>query len=95
MTCRVILQRLAIQDLDDAFVWAARKAPSTARPLAGSIASSRPCSAWTRIHNTAPVPPSFANPPSTHEIPLEDRADHGALGFEKQVVRVFGVAVQQ
>jgi plasmid stabilization system protein ParE len=30
MTCRVILQRLAIQDLDDAFVWAARKAPSTA-----------------------------------------------------------------
>jgi hypothetical protein len=39
--------------------------------------------------------PSFANPPSTHEIPLEDRADHGALGFEKQVVWVFGVAVQQ
>jgi hypothetical protein len=27
MTYRVILQRLAIQDLDDAFVWAARKAP--------------------------------------------------------------------
>ena len=30
MTYRVILQRLAIQDLDDAFVWAARKAPATA-----------------------------------------------------------------
>jgi plasmid stabilization system protein ParE len=26
----VILQRLAIQDLDDAFAWAARKAPATA-----------------------------------------------------------------
>ena len=30
MTYRVILQRLAIQDLEDAFVWAARKAPATA-----------------------------------------------------------------
>jgi plasmid stabilization system protein ParE len=30
MTYRVILQRLAVQDLDDAFVWAARKAPATA-----------------------------------------------------------------
>ena len=30
MTYRVILQRLAIQDLDDAFLWAARKAPATA-----------------------------------------------------------------
>jgi plasmid stabilization system protein ParE len=30
MTHRVILQRLAIQDLDDAFLWAARKAPATA-----------------------------------------------------------------
>ena len=30
MTYRVILQRLAIQDLDDAFAWAARKAPATA-----------------------------------------------------------------
>jgi plasmid stabilization system protein ParE len=30
MTYRVILQRLAIQDLDEAFVWAARKAPATA-----------------------------------------------------------------
>ena len=30
MTYRVILQRLAMQDLDDAFVWAARKAPATA-----------------------------------------------------------------
>jgi plasmid stabilization system protein ParE len=30
MTHRVILQRLAVQDLDDAFAWAARKAPVTA-----------------------------------------------------------------
>ena len=30
MTYHVILQRLAVQDLDDAFVWAARKAPVTA-----------------------------------------------------------------
>ena len=30
MTYRVILQRLAVQDLDDAFVWAGRKAPATA-----------------------------------------------------------------
>jgi plasmid stabilization system protein ParE len=30
MTYRVILQRLAIQDLDDAFAWAARRAPATA-----------------------------------------------------------------
>jgi plasmid stabilization system protein ParE len=30
MTYRVIVQRLAIQELDDAFVWAARKAPATA-----------------------------------------------------------------
>ena len=30
------------------------------RPLAGSMASSRPCSDWTRIHNTAPVPGSTA-----------------------------------
>ena len=30
MTYRVIFQRLAVQDLDDAFVWAARKAPATA-----------------------------------------------------------------
>jgi plasmid stabilization system protein ParE len=30
MTYRVILQRLAIEDLDDAFAWAAQKAPITA-----------------------------------------------------------------
>ena len=30
MTYRVILQRLAIQDLDGAFEWAARRAPATA-----------------------------------------------------------------
>ena len=30
MTYRVILQHLAIEDLDDAFAWAARKAPATA-----------------------------------------------------------------
>jgi plasmid stabilization system protein ParE len=30
MTYRVIFQRLAVQDLDDAFVWAAQKAPATA-----------------------------------------------------------------
>jgi plasmid stabilization system protein ParE len=30
MTHRVILQRLAVQDLVDAFAWAARKAPVTA-----------------------------------------------------------------
>jgi plasmid stabilization system protein ParE len=30
MTYRVVFQRLAVQDLDDAFVWAARKAPATA-----------------------------------------------------------------
>jgi plasmid stabilization system protein ParE len=28
MTHRVVFQRLAVQDLDDAFVWAARKAPA-------------------------------------------------------------------
>ncbi len=51
MTYRVILQRLAVQDLEDAFVWAARKAPGTAarwldrfQPL---------CSVWTRTHNAA------------------------------------------
>ena len=30
MTFRVVLQRLAIEDLDDAFAWAARRAPATA-----------------------------------------------------------------
>ena len=30
MTYRVILQRLAIEDLDNAFAWAAQKAPATA-----------------------------------------------------------------
>ena len=58
MTYRVILQRLAIQDLDDAFVWAARKAPATAsRWLDRFQAALR---AWTRIHHAAPVPVSTA-----------------------------------
>jgi plasmid stabilization system protein ParE len=30
MTYRVVLRRLAIQELDNAFVWAARNAPATA-----------------------------------------------------------------
>ena len=39
--------------------------------------------------------PSLANPPAADEIALEDRADHGAFGFQKQVVGIFFLAVRQ